>query len=438
MAPKNRIIIDTDPGVDDVLAILLALSSSAEELEVLLLSVTFGNVDVRACTRNIIAIFHILDKELAWRKEQGIPLGFDGITKFKPLVAIGANGPLYDKVESADYFHGRDGLAGTTVTHPEFSPEEGWEKLFEKPPGDSMLTETAEAEAKVDISKPTSSFRPSYEPAHKEILRLLRENEPGTITIVAVGPLTNLALAAAEDLETFLRAKEVITMGGTVDEPGNVTPVAEFNVYADPVAAARVYALSSQVPSSTLLPAPTKTISGQTLAEYPATLSKPMKVTLMSLDVTTFHPLSRRQFNPVVQPLADRGSPLAQWMMSFMTLMFNKMERLHLGHEGDGAALELHDPFCIWYLLTQDQEGWGASEKSPEDIRVETAGKWTRGMTVGDKRLRRRRNSDGERPHDRDNWLGNRSGNRIWRILNSPGRDKIAGDLLKRVFGSSS
>ncbi|KIW67236.1 hypothetical protein PV04_06501 [Phialophora macrospora] len=431
MAPKNRIIIDTDPGVDDVLAILLALSAKADDLEVLLITLTHGNVDVRSCLRNVVAIFHILEKELLWRKSHGKPIGFEGITKFKPLVAIGADEPLQDRIESADYFHGVDGLAGTHTSHPHFSPEEDWNRLFEHPPPDDDLTKKAKPE--VDIEEPSNAFIPSLVPAHKEILRLLRENEPGTITLIAIGPLTNFALAAAEDPETFLRCKEVVTMGGTVDGIGNVTPVAEFNVYADPYAAARVYALSSPIPASTM-PVATEGERSVDLPHYPPHLSKQLKLTLMSLDITEYHMLSRGEFTAFAKPFLDQGSPLAAWMSAFMTPMLDKMERLHLGHEGEGAALALHDPLCVWYVLTQDDVRWKASARSPEDIRIETAGQWTRGMTVGDKRARRRRNSDGEVPHDRGNWLGNRSGNRVHRMLESPGREVASQYLLKSIF----
>ena len=432
MAPKDRVIIDTDPGVDDILAILLALASTAEDLEVLLISLTFGNVDVRSCLRNAVAVFHILEKELAWRRANDLPSGYDGITKFKPLVAIGADRPLQDRIESADYFHGIDGLAGTHTSHPHFSPEESWKRLFEEAPRGGIITD--KAKPLVDLKEPARSFVPSLVPAHQEILRILRENEPGTITLISIGPLTNFALAAAEDPETFLRCKEVVTMGGTVDGIGNVTPVAEFNIYADPYAAARVYALTSAIPSSTM-PVAHEGEPSFHMLPYPPKLSNQLKLTLMSLDITELHMLSRGAFTAKTTSLVDQGSPLAQWMVAFMNPMLDKMERLHTGHEGDGAALALHDPLCIWYVLTRDDTRWKPSARSPEDIRIETAGQWTRGMTVGDKRPRKRRNSDGEVPHDRGNWLGNKSGNRVDRMLESPGREDAATYLLDAIFG---
>lgn len=100
------------------------------------------------------------------------------------------------------------------------SPAETWKSLF-KPVPEPLSPE--EAEELENVRKAHSLFTPSIKPAHEEMLRLLRENEPDTITIVAIGPLTNLAIAAATDPETFLKVKEVVVMGGAVNWPGNVS-----------------------------------------------------------------------------------------------------------------------------------------------------------------------------------------------------------------------
>lgn len=221
MAPRNRIIIDTDPGIDDVFAILLALSATAEELEVVLISVTFGNVDVRSCLRNVVAIFHVLEREIRWRREQGEPEGFEGVTRYRPTVAVGANEPLHEQALMADYYHGSDGLAGIHESHPHLSPDDTWQRLFERPPADTLASGVLDdRDLAAEAGHP--SFRASSVPAHREILRVLRENDADTITIVAIGPMTNLALAAAEDTHTFLRVKEVVSMGGAIDVNGNV------------------------------------------------------------------------------------------------------------------------------------------------------------------------------------------------------------------------
>ena len=100
------------------------------------------------------------------------------------------------------------------------TPSDTWEGLLKQSAqsGSNDIAISQEA-----VKENPIAFIPSQRPAHEEILRLLRENEPDTITIVAIGPLTNLAIAAAADAETFLRVKEVVVMGGAVNEPGNVS-----------------------------------------------------------------------------------------------------------------------------------------------------------------------------------------------------------------------
>ena len=342
-------------------------------------------------------------------------------------------------------------------------------------------TNSAAAGVTTEMQKTDALFTPSGRPSSEEILRLLRENEPDTITIVAIGPLTNLALAASLDPETFLRAKEVVVMGGTIHERGNVrisnhantkgqsiteppfrlikqapgplrdmlnkrnqiTPVAEFNTFADAVAAARVYALSSPNPRSTMPPRPpappglaaSRESPPPFMAPYPDNLSRSLKVTLFPLDITNRHILTRGQFRASVAPLLADSSPLAEWVSAFLGATFNKVESLQKDISGDAVGLQLHDPLCIWYCMSADSAPWKLTQD--EDIRVETSGQWTRGMCVVDRRTRRQRadGDDGERPGDTGNWLSRTSGNRLQLCVDSPGQDIFGGFLLQRVFG---
>ncbi|KAJ9242458.1 hypothetical protein DTO207G8_214 [Paecilomyces variotii] len=427
MPEKKKIIIDTDPGIDDILGLLLALSAKPEEVEILLISLTFGNIEVRSCLRNVVSMFHIIEREKRWRKEHGKPEGFGALSASKPVVAVGAEEPLEDQRMLADYFHGTDGLGGIHASHPHLTPSQTWEHLFD-PSADPSEVDPVQCGG--DESAAHQSFIPSKKPAHQEILRVLKENDPGSVTLVAVGPLTNLALAAAEDAETFLRVKEVVVMGGTVNRPGNVTPVGEFNAYADAVAAARVFALTSPMPASTLPPT-----RSEKLPPYPSKLSKQLTLRLFPLDITLRHNMTRGQFRQIVEPLLEAGSPLAEWVSAFMAHTFRTLETLHVGHEGDAASLSLHDPVCIWYALTADDKRWTPSPTSPEDIRVETLGQWTRGMCVVDRRNRHRIDSEVASTNDHGHWLSVRAGNRIWRIDGSPVEHDFGDVLMERIFG---
>lgn len=139
--------------------------------------------------------------------------------------------------------------------------------------------------------------------------------------------------------------------------------------------------------------------------------------------------------------MTTAGSPLAEWLSIILGHSFATLDALHPGHDGDKAALSLHDPLCVWYALTsevsptQQRSGWQPSAGSPEDIRIETTGQWTRGMCVVDRRSRKRRDDDLVSISDNGHWLSNLSGNRVQRMVSSPGAEVFGGDMLDRIFG---
>ncbi|CAG7916643.1 unnamed protein product [Penicillium olsonii] len=370
-------------------------------------------------------MFHILEREMQWRRENGRPEGFGSLRAHRPILAVGAEDPLEDQKMLADYFHGTDGLGGIHATHPHLTATKAYEHLFTP----TLTSEGIEPAA--DCTGPDDhAFISSKLPAHKEILRALRDNEPDSITLVAVGPLTNLALAAAEDPETFLRVKEVVVMGGAINQAGNVTPMGEFNAYADAVAAARIFALTSPNPHTTV-----PFTKSDKLPPYPAKLSRQLTLRLFPLDITLRHNLSKGQFRKEIAPLLEGGSPLAEWVDAFMGHTFKTLERLHPGHVGDDAELSLHDPVCVWYAITSEDPKWVYAANSPEDIRIETLGQWTRGMCVVDRRSRHRIEGDEESASDHGLWLSGRAGNRIWRMDGSPAEGNFGDIIIKRVFG---
>lgn len=305
-----------------------------------------------------------------------------------------------------------------------------------------MLTEAVETVGQADTVVSDPLFIPSQRASHWEILRLLDENPPDTITIIAIGPLTTIAQAASHAPQTVMRAKAVLVMGGAVAVPGNVTPLAEFNTYADSMAAARVFALTASNPSWTMPPPPPPPLpqadgnaAKPSLPPYPAASelgTRRLRLVLFPLDITTPHTLRRDDFLATIQQ--HEGSPLAEWTKAFLTFTFHKMEGSH-----GTAAMELHDLLCVWYAVSGEKERDGWSTREDEDIRVETAGQWTQGMCVVDRRSWAKRiverGDDGEVVVDGGGWLKRGRGNRLARCVDTPGRDALGRLFLTTVFG---
>lgn len=175
----RKIIIDTDPGQDDAVAILLALASP-EDLDVLGIVAVAGNVGLAQNARNALKVV-----ELAGRTE--IP------------VYAGCERPMRRHLVTAEHVHGDTGLNGPDLPEPriELKKQHGVDYLIE-----ALLT-----------------------------------HEAATVALCALGPLTNIAMALVKAPEIAPRIKEIVMMGGAYFEVGNITPAAEFNIYVDPEAA---------------------------------------------------------------------------------------------------------------------------------------------------------------------------------------------------------
>ena len=291
----RRVIIDTDPGIDDALALILAFRSP--ELKVEAITTVSGNVPLEDATRNALQILEVLD----------LPE--------PPLIACGAARPLVREPFPARHVHGEDGLGDIAgLTNPDGSPR-----------------------------YPQPTLSPVDASAVESILSLLSES-PGEISIVALGPLTNIALALEANPIAFAQVQEVILMGGAVDGIGNVTETAEFNFYADPDAASQV--IRSRTP-----------------------------IAVVGLDVTT-----RTLLTPVALETRTRDRP--DRVAQFITDISSKYFEVSLQRRGLSGC-PLHDPLAVGVAIDRSFVTLEAFQAN-----VETEGRLTTGMLVADRRKR--------------------------------------------------
>jgi len=277
----RRIIIDTDPGIDDAVAILLALATP-EELEVLGIVAVAGNLPLVQTERNARRVC-----ELAGRA--AVP------------VYAGCERPILRPLATAEHIHRETARDRLLLPEP---------------------TIALQAQHGVDF-----------------FVETLRAAEAGTITVCALGPLTNIAMALVKAPEITGRIGELVVMGGACFKLGNVTPTAEFNIHVDPHAAAAVF--ESGIP-----------------------------ITMLPLDVT--HQLLTT--GPRLDALRALGNRCGQAVAALLA-SFERNRRAKFGTR----ATALHDPSVIAYLLSPT-----LFQGREVNVAVETQSSLTMGMTVVD------------------------------------------------------
>ena len=256
----KKVMIDCDVGVDDALALILAFHSP--ELDVKAITGVNGNVPLNQVFENIQKVLSLIQPQ------------------HKPPIARGADQPLKGKSVYAHSVHGKDGLGGAKIERKE--GEEWWE-IF---PGraDELITKMA-------------------------------RQYPNELTLIATGPLTNLALGLQYDLEGMRKLKEVAIMGGAVRTKGNITPDAEFNVFVDPLAAKMVF--ESGLP-----------------------------ITLVPLDVT-------HQVTLTPQVIEERVNPIQNSFSQFVIEAIGYDLTAHRFQRGS-ELIYLHDPLAVGVVIDSD------------------------------------------------------------------------------------
>src|SRR2546422_2964663 len=255
-------VIDTDPGIDDALALLLAWNSP--ELRVEALTTVAGNVPVALASTNALRL-------LALRRPSP-----------SPLVAAGASSPLARPLTTATRYHGEDGL-GDLTDWPAVAP------LPTSPDAATVIVDAARRHGR-------------------------------ELTLVALGPLTNVALAVKADAAVVGRIGRVVVMGGAVDVPGNVTPTAEFNIHVDPEAAHRVLAAG-------------------------------LPLELVPLDATRQAVLPRAALRAA---LGRSPGPIASRIQAFSERAFR------IDHADGGQGMSLHDPLAVGVAFDPSLVKWEA------------------------------------------------------------------------------
>src|SRR6201997_1281285 len=314
MSSQDRIpiIIDTDPGQDDAIAILFALGAS-DRLDLRAITAVAGNVPLTFTARNARII-------LGWANRTDIP------------VYAGCPRPLVREPVSAEHVHGETGLAGVPLEEPKLELANGHAVEF--------------------------------------LTKVLVNAWPATITLCLLGPMTNLAAALVQEPDIRHGIKEVVLMGGGYYVKGNVTPTAEFNVYADPEAAAVVF--GSGIP-----------------------------IVVLPLDVT-HEVLSTKERVSRLEKLGNRAGVLIAAILRSHGLIESKQMAT------DGGPL--HDPTVIAYLL---QPSLFAGRMV--NVTVETRGEFTVGETVVDWRGITNRPANAL-------WLNQVDSDRFYELLTEPAK----------------